>query len=390
MKRENWIDKNLTELRETDTERHLRAYPQTGGKLVIDGQRFLNFSSNDYLNLVHHPDVLMASQNAISHYGAGSTASRLVTGTTTLHEELERALAQHKGYSESLLFGSGFLANVGTIPALVEREDMVFADKLVHASIVDGIVLSRAKLQRFEHNNVEHLEELLQKAPANKKKLVVTESVFSMDGDLAPLKEIATVAEKYGAMLMIDEAHATGVFGPNGSGLIAEHGLQEQVNCSMFTLSKALGGYGGAVACSALMKQWLVNRARAFIYTTSLPPAVVGAALGSLIVLKNQTNLGHELLRRAALFRNLLQDAGLNTLQSASPIIPIHVGENAKALAFSKRLRDEHILAVAIRPPTVPTNTARLRLSVTLAHEETDLREAAKTIIEAAQKEGVV
>jgi 8-amino-7-oxononanoate synthase len=356
----------------------------------IGDRNCLNFSSNDYLNLSNDPDVKAVANRFLNEFGCGAGASRLVTGTLSCHTKLEERLASLKGYPAALVFGSGYLANLGTIPALVESHDFVFADRLAHASILDGVILSRAKLHRFNHNDASHLEQLLAKAPSSGRRLVVTESVFSMDGDLAPLKDIASVAERYDAMLMVDEAHATGVFGPGGGGLVRELKLESLVNVSMATLSKALGSYGGVVACSATMRESLINLARAFIYSTALPPAAVGAALGALDVMEAKPGLGADLLDRATLFRNQLRSANLNVGSSASQIIPVIVGDSGKALALSQRLRNEGIIAVAIRPPTVPRGTARLRFSVTLAHSNEDLKMAADTVIQSARCEGVL
>ena len=370
MNREEWIAAELAVLRQQHLLRE--AQVRTGTTL--------NFSSNDYLDLTHHPEVITAAERALRDCGAGAGASRLVSGTLPLHEELEARLAQLKGYPASLVFGSGYLTNLGVIPALVGRGDAIFADRLAHASLMDAAILSRAELYRFRHNAADHLDELLNKHGGTGRKLVVTESVFSMDGDLAPLPEIAVAAERYGALLLVDEAHATGVFGPGGSGLIREQKLEPLVTVSMGTLSKALGGYGGFVACSEKLRALLVNRARAFIFTTAPPPAVLGAALGALDVLEKNPGWGADLLRRAAVFRQQLQLFGLDTMQSASQIIPIMVGDNARALALAGRLREQGLLVVAIRPPTVPEGTARLRLSVTRSHSETDLARAAEII----------
>ncbi|MFH0880121.1 MAG: 8-amino-7-oxononanoate synthase [Lentisphaerota bacterium] len=384
MDNETWLEDELKKLKAEHLLRSLRTYPAAGGRMVLDGKPCLNFSSNDYLDLARHPAVAAFSKNALDQYGAGAAASRLVSGSLPLHDELETQLAAFKGYPSALVFGSGFLANTGNIPALAGRADAVFADRLAHASLIDAIKLSGAGLERFRHNDPEHLKELLAKAPPHARKLIVTESVFSMDGDLAPLPDLAGLAASHGAMFMVDEAHATGVYGPGGRGLVSEHELQGAVNLSMGTLSKALGGYGGFVACSEPMREWLVNKARTFIYSTALPPSVLGAALGALTVLQENPALGKELLRRADLFRDWLKDAGLNTLQSASQIIPILVGENDKALRMAERLRQQGLIAVAIRPPTVPKGTARLRLSITLAHSEADLKRAAEIIISCA------
>lgn len=381
MNSELWVDDALDELRANSLERSLTDYPQVGGKIRVAGQTLLNFSSNDYLNLSCHPAMVARSRDFLERYGCGATASRLVTGTLAIHRELEQTLACRKGYPQALVFGSGFLTNAGVIPALVGRGDHVFSDQLVHASLIDGIALSKATVHRFQHNDVEHLRSLLQSCPGSGRKLIVTESLFSMDGDLAPLPEIASLAMDFGAMLMVDEAHATGVFGPAGGGLIRHYGLMQSVNVSMGTLSKALGGYGGFIAGSAALCQLVVNRARAFIYTTGLPPAIIGGALGALQIIQEADTLGTRLLDNAAMFRKRLREAGLDTGNSESQIVPVLIGGNQEVLEVARRLREEGILSVAMRPPTVPPGTARLRLSVTLAHSVEDLQWAADRIV---------
>ena len=390
MEAEQWIAGELASLRDRGLYRHVLAYQQAGGKIQINGKTCLNFSCNDYLDLGRHPEVIAASREAVERFGCSAAASRLVTGTLDAHCELEDALAAHKGYPAALVFGSGFLTNVGVIPTLVGRGGHVFVDRLAHASLVDAIVLSRASVHRFRHNDPEHLDALLRRCTAGGPRLVVTESVFSMDGDIAPLPAIAQTATAHDAMLMVDEAHATGVFGPEGRGIVRMHGLESSVNISMGTLSKALAGYGGFVACSLPMRELLINRSRAFIYSTGLPPAAVGSAIGALRVIEQAGDLGERLLGRAALFRQTLADAGLSTGSSESQIVPVLVRENSRALALAERLKARGILAVAIRPPTVPAGTARLRLSVTLAHTAEDLQWAAEEIAAAASEEGVV
>ncbi len=383
---EEWIHSILEEARRHGLERQARVYPACGGKIAIEGGTLLNFASNDYLDLARHPHVADRARQALERYGAGATASRLVVGSLPIHEELEARLAREKGTPAALLFGSGYMANAGTLPVLVGRGDLVFADKLVHASLIDACRLSGATLIRFAHNDVHSLEARLQSRPAaGRRKLILTESVFSMDGDLAPLGEIAALAERHGAMLMVDEAHASGIFGPHGAGRICEYGLEKKVTVSMGTLSKAFGGYGGFVACSAGLRDLLVHSARAFIFTTAPPPAVVGAALGALDVLAADPSLGVRLLANATFFRGCLQSAGLDTAQSASQIIPVLLGENERALTVARTLRERGIVVAAIRPPTVPAGTARLRLSVTLAHTRADLDGAAKQIASAVQ-----
>lgn len=387
--RETWIAEELSSLNKAGLGRSLVPYPGTEAEIPAGGHSLLNFSSNDYLGLAHHPRVREAAIAAIREYGTGATASRLVSGTLTCHEELERQVARLKGYPAALVFGSGYAANVGMLGALVGRGDHVIIDRLAHASLVDAAVLSRSRVHRFHHNDPGHVRELCRACPPGRRRLIVTESVFSMDGDLAPVPELAEVAEEEGALLLVDEAHATGVFGPGGAGVVRQSGTESVVNLSMGTLSKALGGMGGFVACSEEMRQWFIHKARSFIYSTALAPAMVGTALGALEVLHESPGLGGELLSRAAHFRNRLTALGLNTGLSASQIIPVMVGDNERAVRLHRRLLRQGVLAVAIRPPTVPRGTARLRLSVRLDHPVALLDRVAELIASAARTEGV-
>jgi 8-amino-7-oxononanoate synthase len=391
---ETWIEDALADFSRQGLARHLSAYQNTGTELS-DGTRCLvNFSSNDYLGLAHHPRVIEAGRKALDHYGAGATASRLVVGTLPCHEELEQRLASLKGYPAALLFGNGYAANMGIISALVGRGDHIFMDRLAHASLVDAAILSRARVHRFQHNDVDHCSSLIRSCASGRgqavgsRRLLITESVFSMDGDLAPVSSLAALAEREGLMMLVDEAHATGVFGPGGAGLIRAAGVESCVNLSMGTLSKALGGYGGFTACSTEMRQWLIQRARSFIYSTALPPAVAGAATGALDVVRDHPDMGATLLARARAFRERLKAGGLDTGASQSQIIPVMAGDNDCALRVHRRLLAEGILAVPIRPPTVPRGTARLRLSVTLGHTPELLDRVAGMIVEAFRAEG--
>jgi 8-amino-7-oxononanoate synthase len=385
---EAWIGQELETRRKVGLERQLTFHRGTGARLDTGGQTVVNFSSNDYLGLARHTHVLQRAAAAMARFGAGATASRLVVGSLACHAELEQRLAALKGYPAARVFGSGYAANLGLIGAVVGRDDHIFMDRLAHASLVDAAVLSRARVHRFRHNDVMHLERLLAQAPAAGRRLVVTESVFSMDGDLAPLADIARAAEAAGAMVLVDEAHATGVFGPGGAGLVKETGAESAFNLAMGTLSKALGGYGGFVACSDEMAAWLTNQARSFIYSTALPPASVGAALGALDVLGQSPGMGAALLVRAAGLRRRLREAGIDTGASASQIVPVMVGDNERVVRLHRRLLKEGVLAVPIRPPTVPRGTARLRLSVRADHTEEDLRLAAETVIRVTAEEG--
>jgi 8-amino-7-oxononanoate synthase len=369
---EAWMAIALQQRRAEGLEREVRVYEQIGGVYAVAGRRWLNVASNDYLDFARRPELVAAAKTAIDEYGTGSTASRLITGTLPLHVRLEQKLAKHKGYPAALVFGSGYMTNAGVISALVGRGDLVFADRLVHASILDAIKMSGARLFRFAHNEVGALEALLAKHTAARR-LVVTESVFSMDGDAAPLPEIADLVEAHRALLMIDEAHAGGVFGPHGAGCVAAAKLQNRVHLCMGTFSKAMGGYGGYVCCSDSMREYLVQHARSFIYTTALPPSVMATAIAALDVLEAEPGLGEELLNRAATLRDRLRSDGFDVMQSTSQIVPVLVGGNDQVMQWGQRLRNDGILVGTLRPPTVPPGKARLRLSLTLAHGPTEL-----------------
>jgi len=368
--------------------RHLRVLPTAGGKMSFRERDFLNFSSNNYLNLAGDERVKQASCKAIDEYGCGATASRLMAGTLPIHEDLEARLADMVDQESSLVFGSGFLTNLGVITSLARRGDMVFADRLNHASLVDGARLSGAKLFRYQHNDVGHLEELLKMHETKGRRLIVSDSVFSMDGDIAPLAELSELSRRHECILLIDEAHAIGVFGEKGGGVCQDvHVLPD---FTIGTVSKALGGYGGFVGASLSAREILVNRARSFIYSTGLPPACLGSAMGSLDAILEEPDLGRELLRRAEYLRALLADAGLSTGESRSQIIPVIIGDNEKTLEFSRALFDENVIAVAVRPPTVPEGTSRLRFSITLAHENSDLEQTAEKVGSIGRKMGIL
>ena len=376
-------------LRAAGALRTLHTRAATGGKYRVEGREVLNFSSNDYLDLANDERVKAMAGRAVAEYGCGATASRLMSGHLAVHERFEKRLARLVGREASLVFGSGFLANLGVISALAGRGDLVFADRLSHASLVDGIRLSGARLFRYRHNDTDHLETLLRKRRGDGRRLMVTESLFSMDGDLAPLEDLCRIAKHHDCTLIVDEAHAIGVFGPRGAGICSTLRAAPP-HVIVGTLSKSLGGYGGFVAGSDALREHLVNHARTFIYSTGLPPACVGSALGALSVLDESPRLGEALLARAACFRELLADRGFDIGVSCSQIVPILVGGNDKTVAFSGALEEDGIIAVPIRPPTVPTGASRLRLSVTLAHENADLESAADRLANAAKRVGVL
>ena len=333
----------------------------------------VDFSSNDYLGLSAHPALLAAAHAALERYGCGAGASRLMSGDLQLNHEVEEALADFKGTEAALLFSTGYQANTGILPALVDRHDVIFADQLSHASLLDGALLSRAKLLRFRHNDPDDLAALLARRRAQfTRALIVTESIFSMDGDRAPLAQLVDLKERFNCRLYVDEAHATGIFGAHGAGCVDEDGLTEHVDFIMGTFSKALGSFGAYLATSRLAVDYLVNTAHSFIYSTALPPAVLAANLAALRVCREEPASGQALLRSAREFRQALVAQGWAT-GGASQIIPVQVGESEYALHLSAALAWQGFRILAIRPPTVPEGTARLRISLSAAHTPAQL-----------------
>jgi 8-amino-7-oxononanoate synthase len=345
-----------------------------GGKINIAGREYLDFSSNDYLGLAEHEKLAEASKAATDTFGVGSSASRLLSGDLELHHELEERVASFKGKEATLIFNSGYQANVGIISSLCGRGDCIFSDRLNHASIIDGALLSGAKLFRFNHNDPSHLEGLLKKERANfKESLIVTETIFSMDGDRPPLKEIATLKTRFNSLLMVDEAHATGVFGASGSGVVEEEGLIKGVDLVMGTFGKALGSFGAYAACSRVMREFLINACRGFIYSTALPPSVIAADLAALEVVRDEPFRRISLLEGAEYFRNGLMRLGLE-VRGSSQIVPLIVGDVRKAISLSDRLKEAGYWVFPIRPPTVPQGEARLRFSLTYHHTKDVLK----------------
>ena len=389
MEKTRFLEDELALIEKKGLTRSLKPFSSSGGKFVYNGNEIINLSSNDYLNFSHNSFVKKRGSDALEKYGCGATASRLVSGHLSIHEELENNLAELCGKESCLVFGSGFLANIGVLNVLVGRNDEVYADKLNHASLIDGMLLSGAKCFRYRHKDMNNLEIFLEKSKTNGRKIIVSDSIFSMDGDIAPIKDLVFLAEKYGALLIIDEAHALGVFG-RGGGICKALDIESQPDIILGTLSKAFGGYGGFAACTSIMRKYLINKARSFIYSTGLPPACIGSAIAAVQLVREKTDLGEMLLERAKKFHLYLAEAGFKIEKFESQIIPLHVGDNLKAMEFSQKLfNDYNILAVAIRPPTVPVGTARLRLSVSLAHSDSDLKIAAKKIKKCAKQLGI-
>ncbi|OGP71190.1 MAG: 8-amino-7-oxononanoate synthase [Deltaproteobacteria bacterium RBG_13_60_28] len=360
-----------------------------GGRVRVAGQVLLNLSSNDYLGLAQEPRLIAAAQAAAARWGVGAGASRLVVGHLALHEAVEAKLAAFKGTEAAVVFSTGYMANLGVIAALMGPGDVICSDRLNHASIMDGIKLSGAALQRYPHRDLNGLEKALQKAPGGKRRLIITDSVFSVDGDLAPLRELVELKERYGVWLMIDEAHATGVLGPGGAGLAQDLGVTDAVDIHMGTLSKALGSLGGYVAGEGRLIDYLHNRARSFIYSTALPPPVLGAIQAALKIVREEPERRAGLLQKSANFRRGLQDAGFDTLGSETQIVPVLVGKNEATLKFSEALRQRGLMAVALRPPTVPPGKARVRFSLSAAHGEEDLARALEIIVKTGKEMGL-
>jgi 8-amino-7-oxononanoate synthase len=334
----------------------------------MEGREVLLFASNNYLGLANHPQVKRAAIQGIEEFGVGAGASRLISGTLTPHHILEQDLAQLKGTEASLTFSSGYTANLGIIPSLAKSDSLILADRLCHASLLDGCRLSRATLRIFQHNNLDHLKRLLSKQRANASTLILTEGVFSMDGDLAPLPEIARLAAEFEATLCIDDAHGTGVMGANGRGTVEYYGVDPGPILQMGTLSKAIGTSGGFVAGPKDSVDYLINTSRSFIYTTAPPPAIAAAASAALAIIRQEPQRRTTLWRNREILHTGLLAMGFQLTNTQSPILPIIVHDPELGTQMSHRLRKEGIWIPAIRPPTVPQGTSRLRVTVTAEH----------------------
>lgn len=351
--------------------------PSDGIHVTRGGRRLLSFCSNDYLNLTQHPAIKQAAKAAIDRYGAGAGASRLITGSHPLYAELEERLARLKGAEAACVFGSGYLANTGIIPALVGKGDLIVADALAHSCIRTGATLSGAEIKLFRHNDVDHARELLAAhRGAHPHALLVTEGVFSMDGDLAPLHELADLAQRYDAWLMTDDAHGIGVLGRGRGSTFSGHDVPH-VPLQMGTLSKAIGSYGGYLCASRPVIDLMQNRARTLIYSTGLPPAAVAASIAALDLIESDPDYAALPLQKAKHFTALT-----NLPQATSPIVPLLIGDEDRTMASAKLLEDEGFLVIGIRPPTVPAGTARLRFTFSAAHENRDIERLAAVVRE--------
>ncbi|MEA2658760.1 MAG: glycine C-acetyltransferase [Candidatus Binatota bacterium] len=372
-----FIETELTKIKAAGLYRRLRRVDgDQGATLSIDGREVVNFSSNNYLGIANHPELAAAAKAAIDRYGCGSGASRLISGNMTLHEELENRLARFKGTEAALVFNSGFQANTGVISTLAGERDAIFSDALNHASIIDGSRLARAKIFVYAHNDLDQLETELSHAASFRRKLIVTESIFSMDGDEAPLTAIVELAEKYGAMVMVDEAHATGIFGAGGAGVVQKLGLGNRVLVQMGTLGKALGGFGAYIAGSRGLCDLLINRCRSFIFTTSLPPAVMAMAMAALDLVKREPERRQALWNNCRSLKEGLRGLGFELGASESPILPLIIGDATECMRFSEKLLENGVFAQGIRPPTIPPGTSRLRITLMATHTREQIERA--------------
>ncbi|HEY8304460.1 MAG TPA: 8-amino-7-oxononanoate synthase [Solirubrobacteraceae bacterium] len=384
------IEDRLAELERLGLQRRLRTVsgPQ-GPHVLLDGEPVLLLCSNNYLGLADHPRVREAAAQAATRWGAGAGASRLVSGTMTIHRRLEERLAAFECSEACLLFGSGYLANLGVIGALAGPGDTVFSDALNHASIIDGCRASRAKIVVYRHLDTNHLERCLRNRGGGGRRLIVTDSVFSMDGDVAPLTEILRLARVYDARLMVDEAHATGALGDGGRGAVAQAGLQGEVDVLVGTLGKALGSYGAYVCASEQMARYLLNSARPLIFSTAPSPPSVAGALAALELLQDDPQLVTRLRHAARALRGALAHEGFAVEESDMHIVPLVVGESEDAMRLCEAALERGVFAQAIRPPTVPAGTSRLRLAAMASHTVSELREAAKVLADAARAVGL-
>ncbi len=389
---QSWLGSSLQELR----DQHLYKTPRilqspAGGRVMMDGKEVVNLSSNNYLGLANHPKVVAAAKEAVDKWGAGAGAVRWIGGTMSVHDELEEKLARFKKVESVLVFTGGFTANSGCIPAVLTNEDVVISDALNHASIIDGVRLSPASYKKsdgwvYDHKNMDHLEDCLVRAQGFKKRMIITDGVFSMDGDIAPLPQIVELAERHDAFVMVDDAHASGVLGAKGAGTASHFNLYGRVDIQLGTLSKALGVVGGYIAGSKLLKEWLINRGRPYLFSTAHPPSVAAALIASLDIMENDPEPMRRLWDNTKKWKSMLAEAGFDTMGSETPITPVFVGGEKEAQTMEKLLWEEGVYALAIVYPTVARGKARLRTMPSAAHTEEDLDFALQAFIRARDR----
>lgn len=392
MTKTNWIEQEIENLKSQGLYNNIRTIgsPQ-GAWLIVDGKNVLNFCSNNYLGLANHLDLISASKKATGELGIGPAAVRSIAGTTTLHVELERRIAKFKGVEAAITFQSGFTANLATVPALVGKEDVIFSDKLNHASIIDGCRLSGAKIIAYEHNDVKHLEEQIKANLSQyRRALIITDGVFSMDGDVAPLPEIYEVAKKYDILLMVDDAHGEGVLGKGGRGIVDHFGLHGKVDVEVGTFSKAFGVVGGMVAGKSIIVEWLRQRGRPFLFSSAMTIPDTAACLAAIDLLEDSTQLVDKLWENAKYFKAGMKSLGFDTGVSETPITPVMLGEAKLAQQFSKELFEEGVFAMAIGFPTVPQGKARIRVMISASHSQDDLDKGLEAFKKVGKKLDVI
>ncbi len=387
-----WIEQELQNLHDSGLYNQIRTLssPQ-GAWLVVDGKRVLNFCSNNYLGLANHPRLVQAAKDAIDKYGIGPAAVRTIAGTMGLHIQLEQRMAAFKGVEDAISFQSGFNANLAVIPALVGRGDLIVSDELNHASIIDGCRLSRAKIERYAHCDVQDLARALREHRSEYNRcLVVTDGVFSMDGDVAPLDEIYRVTQNYDAILMVDDAHGEGVLGRGGRGIVDHYELHGKVDVEVGTLSKAFGVVGGVVAGNAKIVEWLRQRGRPFLFSSAMTVPDVAACLAAVDLLEESTALVDKLWENTRYFKTEMRKLGFDTGQSTTPITPVMLGEAPLAQEFSRKLFDAGVFAMAIGYPTVPRGKARIRVMISASHAQNDLDQGLEAFARVGRQLGVV
>ncbi|HJP65809.1 MAG TPA: glycine C-acetyltransferase [Actinomycetota bacterium] len=388
----NYLKEQLDELERAGTALHPRVLEfEQRARARFDGREVINLASNNYLGLAAHPRMKDAAAKAAAELGAGSGAVRTIAGTMSLHTELERRFAEFKGADAAIMFQSGFTANSGTVAAILGKEDVIVSDQLNHASIIDGARLSRAEIKVFPHKDATAADRLLEETKARgRHQLLITDGVFSMDGDIAPLPDLVEVAEKHGAIMMIDDAHASGVLGKNGRGTVDHFGVHGRVDIQVGTLSKAIGVLGGFIAGPQHLIDWLVNRGRPFLFSTSAPPAVAAACIEALNILEESPELVERLWERTRFFKEGLVSLGFDTGQSETPITPVIAGEETTAVELSRLLWEEGVFSPAIVYPTVAKGSSRVRTIMTADHTEDDLKEALEAFERVGRKLGLI
>ena len=387
-----WIQDELKNLKDSGLFTRIRTLssPQ-GAWLTVDGKRVLNFCSNNYLGLANHPHLVAAVNKAVEKYGVGPAAVRTIAGTMDLHIQLEERMARFKGVESAITFQSGFNANIGKIPALVGKDDLIFSDELNHASIIDGSRLSGANVIRYAHCDADDLERAFKEhSSSSHRSLVVTDGVFSMDGDISPLDKIYEVSQKFNAILMVDDAHGEGVLGRGGRGIVDHFGLHGKVDVEIGTLSKAFGVVGGVVAGNPYVVDWLRQRGRPFLFSSAMTVPDTAACLAALDILESSTELVDKLWENTRYFKTEMRRLGFNTGQSVTPITPVMLGEAPLAQQFSRELFENSVFGMAIGFPTVPRGKARIRVMISAAHERADLDQGLETFAKVGRKLGVV